>query len=210
LRGATIKPQIRRINKKGKIEHLEEEQQSLPKNTFQSDLEKQYEESPESETKRSAISIFPYGVVKAKLEDSINEQKIPFIVSNDLSNADVVVTTKQMYKRRSEIIRSAESIGIPVIVLRRNTPSQIKDALKTLVDQSITEDVIGTILDNTSQSLLALISGEVDEVELNPQNSYVRKLQHQLAEKEHLYSFSSGREPNRKVKVFRKNNKAGQ
>ena len=50
----------------------------------------------------------------------------------------------------------------------------------------------------------------INEVELNPQNSYVRKLQHQLAEKEHLYSFSSGREPNRKVKVFRKNNKAGQ
>ena len=115
-----------------------------------------------------------------------------------------------MYKRRSEIIKSAESNGIPVIVLRRNTPGQINDALKTLVDQSVTEDVIGTILDNTSQSLLALISGDVDEIELNPQNSYVRKLQHQLAEKEHLYSFSSGREPNRKVKVFRKNNKTGQ
>ncbi|MEC8945281.1 MAG: R3H domain-containing nucleic acid-binding protein [Chloroflexota bacterium] len=210
LRGAAIKPQIRRINRKGKIERIEDEQQSLPKNTFQSDLEKEYEESPESETKRSAISIFPYGVVKAKLEDSISEQQIPFIVSNDLSNADVVVTTKQMYKRRSEIIKSAESNGIPVIVLRRNTPGQINDALKTLVDQSVTEDVIGTILDNTSQSLLALISGDVDEIELNPQNSYVRKLQHQLAEKEHLYSFSSGREPNRKVKVFRKNNKTGQ
>ena len=142
-------------------------------------------------------------MVKAKLEDSIDQQQIPFIVSTDLTNTDVVITTKQMYKRRSEIIKSAESNGIPVIVIRRNTPSQIKDALKTLVDQSSTDDVIGTILDNTSQSLLALISGEVDEVELDSQNSYVRKLQHQLAEKEHLYSFSSGREPNRKVKVFR-------
>jgi stage III sporulation protein SpoIIIAA len=203
LRGAVIKPQVRLVNKKGEIEHIDDAQSDLLKEAYQSDLEEQFDESFESENKRSAISVFPYGIVKAKLEDSMNDQKIPFIVANDLSKTDVVLTTKQMYKRRSDFIKSAESNGIPVIVLRRNTPNQIDDALRTLVDKSVTEDVIGTILETTSQSLLALISGEVNEIELSPQNSYVRKLQHQLAEKEHLYSFSSGREPNRRVKIFR-------
>ncbi|MCK4362936.1 MAG: hypothetical protein KAW13_06595, partial [Dehalococcoidia bacterium] len=40
-------------------------------------------------------------------------------------------------------------------------------------------------------------------VELSPRNSYLRMLQHQLAERYNLSSQSTGHEPRRRVKIFR-------
>ena len=39
-------------------------------------------------------------------------------------------------------------------------------------------------------------------VELAPQNAYVRRLQHQLAERNNLMSRSRGSEPNRRVELL--------
>ena len=38
---------------------------------------------------------------------------------------------------------------------------------------------------------------------LTPQESYIRKLQHQLADRYNLGSRSKGREPNRHVEIYR-------
>jgi len=40
------------------------------------------------------------------------------------------------------------------------------------------------------------------QVELAPANSYVRRLQHQIAGRYNLESRSHGREPNRRVQIF--------
>jgi predicted RNA-binding protein Jag len=48
-----------------------------------------------------------------------------------------------------------------------------------------------------------VINGAADAVELTPQSSFVRRLQHQLAERYNLTSESRGKEPNRRVKIYR-------
>jgi len=40
-------------------------------------------------------------------------------------------------------------------------------------------------------------------VELSPQTSYVRRMQHQLAERYRLQSRSTGLEPNRRVRIYK-------
>jgi predicted RNA-binding protein Jag len=40
-------------------------------------------------------------------------------------------------------------------------------------------------------------------VELSPQTSYIRRQQHQLAERYRLQSRSTGLEPNRRVRIFK-------
>jgi predicted RNA-binding protein Jag len=42
-----------------------------------------------------------------------------------------------------------------------------------------------------------------DDVELTPQNSYVRRLQHQLVERHELSARSTGDEPNRRLVILR-------
>ena len=52
------------------------------------------------------------------------------------------------------------------------------------------------------QAAAEVVQGMRGEVELAPQNSYIRMLQHQLAERFSLKSQSTGKEPNRRVKIF--------
>ena len=41
-----------------------------------------------------------------------------------------------------------------------------------------------------------------EAVELSPQNAYIRRLQHQMAERANLVSRSRGREPYRRVRLY--------
>ena len=42
-----------------------------------------------------------------------------------------------------------------------------------------------------------------DTVELSPQSAYIRRLQHLIAERNDLSSQSTGKEPNRKVRIYK-------
>ena len=58
-------------------------------------------------------------------------------------------------------------------------------------------------LDETREAIDAVVTGARDEVELEPQNAYVRTMQHELAERANLSSRSSGHEPYRRVQIYR-------
>ena len=45
------------------------------------------------------------------------------------------------------------------------------------------------------------LAGDADWVELQPQSSFVRRVQHQIAEQAKLRSHSTGREPKRRVTI---------
>jgi len=40
-------------------------------------------------------------------------------------------------------------------------------------------------------------------VELSPQSAYIRRLQHLIAERNNLLSKSSGKDPNRRVRIYK-------
>ena len=42
---------------------------------------------------------------------------------------------------------------------------------------------IESIIEDTEESLQRVLSGDIDEIELRPQNAYVRRLQHQTSER---------------------------
>jgi len=42
-----------------------------------------------------------------------------------------------------------------------------------------------------------------ETVELSPQSAYIRRLQHLIAERNALSSQSTGKDPNRRVRIFR-------
>ena len=86
---------------------------------------------------RLPISVFPYGVSRSYLEQSVRELKVPVRIQHHVDDADVVLTLKNYYRRRDSPVRVAESSGIPIHVLRSNTVAQIKGALSRVygVDQ---------------------------------------------------------------------------
>jgi predicted RNA-binding protein Jag len=58
-------------------------------------------------------------------------------------------------------------------------------------------------LEEAREAIEAVTQGKLDEVELAPQNAYVRRLQHELAEQASLSSRSTGHEPVRRVQIYR-------
>jgi stage III sporulation protein SpoIIIAA len=65
------------------------------------------------------------------------------------------------------------------------------------------ESSLKAVMGETELAIVQLIQGERDVVEMAPQNSYVRRLQHQMAERYNLRSKSRGNEPYRRVRIYR-------
>ena len=78
------------------------------------------------------LRVFLFGVGRDKLEAAVAEAGIPVEVVNELRRADAVLTTKTHYRRGSHLVKSAESAGTPVYVLRKNTMPQVQDFLHAL------------------------------------------------------------------------------
>ena len=53
-----------------------------------------------------------------------------------------------------------------------------------------------------TEQAIGQVMKEQEPIELSPQNAYVRRLQHQMAERANLVSRSRGREPYRRVRLY--------
>jgi predicted RNA-binding protein Jag len=53
-----------------------------------------------------------------------------------------------------------------------------------------------------AEEAIGLVIHDSSPVELSPQNAYIRRLQHQMAERANLVSRSRGREPYRRVRLY--------
>ena len=146
------------------------------------------------------LSIFPYGVSRSYLEQSVRELKLPVRIQHHVEDSDVVLTLKNYYRRKDSPVRVAESSGIPIEVLRSNTVAQIKGALARVYGVEApdsTESALEEALEgiNRARQLGA-------EVELSPQNAHVRRLQHQLVGEHEMVARSTGEEPNRHLVIL--------
>ena len=52
------------------------------------------------------------------------------------------------------------------------------------------------------EEAIALVLKQQEPIELAPQNAYIRRLQHQRAERANVVSRSRGREPYRRVRLY--------
>ncbi len=159
--------------------------------------------------------IYPFGVSRDRLERAIAMLHVPATIVRDMGEATMVMTLKNYYRQGAQRVRQAEERGVPVYVLRNNTLAQMERQLADVFninlgdngahrsadrddDESMTEALL-----EVETAITQVLNGERSSVELQPQSSYVRRLQHQMAERYNLQSESRGREPNRRVKIFR-------
>lgn len=164
--------------------------------------------------------IFPFGVNRNRLEDAIEHLHVPAVIVRDIGEATLVMTIKNYYRRSPQPLQQAEAQGVPVYVLRSNTVSQMERQLANIFqveqengDYDIYTDPADLTFPADTQSLedvmletevaiSQLINGERDVVEMAPQNSYIRRLQHQMADRYNLRSKSRGNEPHRRVRIY--------
>ncbi|MCG8353547.1 MAG: AAA family ATPase [Chloroflexales bacterium] len=157
--------------------------------------------------------IFPFGVSRNRLENAIGRLHVPAIIVRDMHDATLVMTLKNYYRQSAQRLRQAEEQGIPVYVLRNNTITQMERQLANIFHlhdeddmpghRSGGEDTIEDAMLEAETAITQVMNGERNVVELAPRSSYIRRLQHQMADRYNLRSESRGSEPNRRVKIYR-------
>jgi stage III sporulation protein SpoIIIAA len=162
--------------------------------------------------------VFLFGVSRDKLETAQGETGLTIDIATELRRATVVLTTKNHYRRGSQLVRVAESSGTPVYVLRKNTMPQVMDFLRTLAREhgmdvkrsphtpaEGSEEAKATLeqaIQEAEEAAQRVLEGEFS-VQLRPQRAYVRRLQHMLAQRFSLASTSRGQDPERSVLIYR-------
>jgi stage III sporulation protein SpoIIIAA len=150
---------------------------------------------------RRPRAIFPYGVSRSYLEQSIRELELPVRVLGNLDGADLVLTLKSYYRRRPDILRQAESSGIPVQILRSNSVAQVKEVLSRIYADEHPDPAVQRALDEAMEAIQR-VKATLRPQEVSPQNAYVRRLQHQLVSEHELVARSTGKEPQRRLRIL--------
>lgn len=227
LRGSILPPEVRYLDESGDIRIEKKSRAKVQKIGGQGYRRQEYSadgklverdprkdrepELPKPEapqrtyTERDAIRVFPYGVARNRLDQAAKQLGVPVVLEKDIYQAQVVVTLRTHYRKRPRSIVDAENRGIPIYVLRSNTINQMErflSGLFNLVGGDSRSSSEATVLQRTEEAIESVLNGE-RWVELNPASSYIRRIQHQMARQANLVSHSYGKEPNRRVRIYR-------
>jgi stage III sporulation protein SpoIIIAA len=146
------------------------------------------------------MKVYPFGISASRLEQAIEATRVPVDVTKNPREANAVMTLRPHYRRRPPAIKDAEAAGVPVYVLKSNTVLQIEQALASMYQIDPNADPV-TVAMQEAEDAISHVLSRSEAVELAPQNAYIRRLQHQLAERYNLGSVSEGREPHRRVRI---------
>ena len=202
LRGYPITPETRWLGESGQVMKARE-----VSSTHDSPVVQPLQERPDTDTRSEQSSnksegpgtrIFLFGVGRERVEHAAEAVGLPVDVVNELRGADVVLTTKTHYRRGSHLVKVAENTGKPVYVLRKNTLPQVEQFLKVMAREQGDGTLVDSAINEAHGAAQQVLDG-AKSVDLTPQRAYIRRLQHLLAERYHVSSVSSGRDPNRRV-----------
>jgi len=201
LRGAPPRPEIRVRNPRGDVEvvqprDIDERAESDAARLFQHE-----HEVVETQPITGIVKVFPYGVSRNRLERAIKELRVPAYITKDIAEASAIITLKTHEKKSVPMLADARRRGRPVHVVKSNTYAQIAGAIREIFHLGPSNEEEEALSDAEEAVQRLLESGEPQE--LAPQSSFLRRLQHQLAEKYELASESIGTEPYRRVRIYK-------
>ncbi len=152
------------------------------------------------------VRVYPYGVARNRLVQAAKRLGVPVNVVRDISDADVLMTLRTYYRNRQQPVLEAETRGMPIYVLRANTVNQMEQSLAELfnisADTPHQANDMEDAITQTQTAIDSVLNGE-RWVDLAPASAPVRRMQHEMAREAQLVSHSYGKEPHRRVRIFR-------
>ena len=202
LRGQPVSTEIRWLDETGKVRV----ERQLPATTEKAARPR----APAMGTRTYKLYLF--GVNRGRVEQIAKEEELGLEIVDNLSDASLFVISKSYYRRRPLKVREAETSGVPIYVLKSNTPPQIRQMLNTIyppasASNTTRADRFRLALSEAQAAIQLIKDGEV-AVELSPQSAYIRRLQHLIAQRGNLASHSLGKDPERRVRIYKEEAKA--
>jgi hypothetical protein len=198
LRGLVSAPEVRQLRPDGEVQIIPAQQadtyRELPLPAFGP------QEVSEAATPYGReLRIFPYGVSRNKLERVLADLGLRAQIVKLAEQADAILTIKAHYRRDTGKFQDAVATGIPVHIVRSNTYHQILGVLREIFHLNRLSAEERALKE--AQAAIEHVLQTSEPVELTPQGSYLRRLQHQLANQHELHSQSVGLEPHRRLRI---------
>jgi len=188
LRGQMLTPKIRVRTREGRVISNVDAPQVVAS------------EPAPAPTPARPLGIFPYGVRRNHVEQALRDLDLPVRVLGNLDGAGAVLTLKNHYRRRPDSLRQAESRGLPIHILKSNSAAQVRDALVRIYGVGQQDDATGRALAEAAAAIRT-VKTTLRPVEISPQNAYLRRLQHELVAENELSARSTGKEPQRRLRI---------
>jgi hypothetical protein len=199
LRGRSHPPEIRYRDESGQVQV---EQATATLSMPQPEEAPLRTASAPQKAPTRVLRVYAYGVGKNRVRQAAQNLHLPVDLVVDVERADAVMTLKNYYRRRPQPLNNAERRGVPIYVLRSNTVNQIESCLADIFGLDVSElDPMAIAMRETEEAINSVLSGK-KSVDLTPRNSYIRRLQHELARQANLVSHSYGKDPRRHVRIF--------
>ncbi len=148
-------------------------------------------------------SIYPFGISRSRLTRVVKQLGLPVSVARRWQEADaVVLAVAGEEPDNTPFLRQAREIGLPLIGVRGNTYAHILARFNALYGEADGPSSPRELAVKEAQEAAQRVLASNNPTELRPQIKPLRRLQHQVAEKFHLRSYSMGREPNRRVRFL--------
>lgn len=209
LAGYPLGPEIRVREKDGKVEILESPSDVETADNLQDfDDGRLGAEDPTVRTGRPLrrrLRIYPIGISRTRLEKAIRELGIPARLADQPLHADMILSLKAQRKKEPKKLQQVLNRGVEFHTIRSNTLTQIRSFLaerfpgRSAVD--LQQDAIDSALTQAEDAVVR-VQRSGQPIELAPQDSYRRRLQHALVQEHGLRSESIGEEPFRRVVVL--------
>ena len=197
LRGHPVATEVRWLDEAGELQREEERVFPFSGNGIPPKVKAQ-----EMTREVSPQRVYLYGINQSKLEQVAKDRRAEIVIVSDLREANVFVTSKSYYRRKPQKVRDAEAAALPVYVLKTNTVGEVRRFVESMSVSRRRVDAVELALREAEEAIAEVMNGR-DAVRLSPRSSYVRRLQHLMAERCRLGSRSLGKEPQRGVEIFR-------
>ncbi|MEA4909502.1 MAG: AAA family ATPase [Chloroflexi bacterium] len=150
------------------------------------------------------VRVYPYGVARNRLMQAAKRLGVPVVVVRDQSEAEVLMTLRTYFRSHQQPILEAEERGMPIYVLRANTVNQMEQSLAEMF--SLAPEAQAAVREDysaqTQEAIETVLNGQ-RWADLPPASAAIRRIQHEMARQANLVSHSYGKEPHRRVRIFR-------
>ena len=215
LRGWPIRPEIRKVD---------QVYDKKPENSSEIiSVEKEKEENKEEELASQKLKfsfsrqeyvkqvkdfkkIYIYAVSRTVLDKVLERLNLQAEVTRNIEDADIVIVHKAFAKGGTKVLSIANDYRLPIYYVRSNSMSQVQKVVKEALHITDSETLQGyyddaeRALDEAKAAIQKILEG-ADNIELQPQNQQIRKLQHELVEQHNLSSESVGEGNQRRLKI---------
>lgn len=214
LRGWPIRPEIRKVDQTyeekpqtitAEITKLEKKIQPEPIESLKYSFSRQ---EYTDKVKTAFKKIYLYAVSRSIVEKVIERLDLNAEITRSIDDADIVIAHKNFAKGGAKILSTANDYRLQIFYVKTNSMAQIQKVLKEALDIPETSETLRgyyddaeRALDEAKAAINKIIAGAEKDIELQPQNQQIRKLQHELAEQHNLESTSVGEGEHRHLRI---------